>query len=143
MKTVRARIDEIRFDIEENHWQCIAPFIGGRGGLGETFCGHIHELNMTFKDLAEHYGITLFELADVTADHIRRLDGGMVCTKLVRYQKEYDMERSEAKAQILELYQKEIQLDYFGIMEHLDIDLELIVELCNELVDDGKLEGVA
>ena len=67
------RIEEIRLDIEENHWQCIEPFIGGRGGFGETFCGHIHCLNMTFKDQAEHYNITLFELADVTADHIRRL----------------------------------------------------------------------
>ena len=68
------RIDEIRHDIEENHWQCIEPFLGGRGGFGETFCGHIHCLDMTFKDQAEHYGITLNELAAVTADHIQRLD---------------------------------------------------------------------
>lgn len=73
----RSRIDEIRNDIEGNHWQCIEPFIGGRGGFGETFCGHIHELDMTFKDQAEHYGITLFELANVTAAHIRRLDDSM------------------------------------------------------------------
>ena len=62
------RIDEIRHDIEENHWQCIEPFLGGRGGFGETFCGHIHCLDMTFKDQAEHYGITLNELAAVTAE---------------------------------------------------------------------------
>lgn len=64
------RILQIREMISETHWQCIAPFMGGRGGFGETFCGHIHRLNMTFKDQAEHYGITLSELADVTADHI-------------------------------------------------------------------------
>ena len=66
-------IAEIRRGIEENHWRCIEPFIGGRGGFGETFCGHIHELNMTFTEQAEHYHITLDELALVTADHIRNL----------------------------------------------------------------------
>lgn len=69
------KIEEIREMIVEKHGECIAPLMGGRGGFGETFCGHIHGLDMTFKDQAEHYDITLSELADVTADHIRRLDG--------------------------------------------------------------------
>jgi len=85
MTTSRARIDDIRKDITENHWQCIEPFIGGRGGFGETFCGHIHELNLTFLEQADHYGITLDELADVTADHIRRLGDSMVGEDLTRY----------------------------------------------------------
>ncbi len=89
MKINRARIDEIRHDISENHWQCIEPIIGGRGGFGETFCGHIHGLNMTFKDQAEHYGITLDELAEVTADHIRRLDDSMIGESLAKYLREY------------------------------------------------------
>lgn len=72
-ETTPKRILEIREMITETHWQCIEPFIGGRGGFGETFCGHIHRLNMTFNDQAEHYGITLWELADVTADHICNL----------------------------------------------------------------------
>ena len=81
-ETQPKRILEIREMISGTHWQCISPFMGGRGGFGETFCGHIHRLNMTFKDQAEHYEITLSELADVTCDHIRRL-GGI-------YPKEYD-----------------------------------------------------
>lgn len=65
-----ARIEEIREGIVENHSKCIKD--GGKD-FGEIFCGHIHELNMPFKVLAEHFEITLNELADITADHIRRL----------------------------------------------------------------------
>ena len=41
--------------------------------FGEILCYHIHELKMSFKILAEHFDITLDELAEVIADHIRRL----------------------------------------------------------------------
>jgi len=41
--------------------------------FGEMLCYHIHEMNMPFRILAEHFGISLEELAEVIADHIRRL----------------------------------------------------------------------
>ena len=41
--------------------------------FGELICYHIHQLHMTFRKLAEHFDITLDELAEVIADHIRRL----------------------------------------------------------------------
>lgn len=40
---------------------------------GELLCHYIHEENMTFKELALHLDITLDELAEVIADHIRKL----------------------------------------------------------------------
>lgn len=43
------------------------------GDFGEVLCFHIHELNMPFEILAEHFDVTLDELAEVIADHIRRL----------------------------------------------------------------------
>lgn len=44
-----------------------------KGDFGEILCYHIHETSMPFRILAEHFGITLDELAEVVADHIRRL----------------------------------------------------------------------
>lgn len=67
------RIKEIREMIVTDHAKCIVPYMGDKGGFGETFCGHIHEMGMTFKELAHHFKITMSELADITADHIRRL----------------------------------------------------------------------
>lgn len=43
------------------------------GDFGEVLCYHIHELSLSFKELAKHFDITLDELAEVIADHIRRL----------------------------------------------------------------------
>lgn len=71
--TAGTDIRKIRENIIENHSICIVPYIGGRGGFGETFCGHIHELGLTFRELADHFGLSMDELADLTADHIRRL----------------------------------------------------------------------
>jgi hypothetical protein len=69
----RGSIESIREMIVRDHADDMIPVMGGAGGFGETFCGHIHEFGMTFKELAEHFGISMFDLADVTADHIRRL----------------------------------------------------------------------
>lgn len=66
-------IERIREMIVNEHAKCIEPYMGGLGGFGETFCGHIHELRMTFRELADHFDISMDELADLTADHIRRL----------------------------------------------------------------------
>lgn len=52
------------------------------------------------------------------------------------------MKKAEAKAQILALFDKKGTADYFDIMNCLDMDLELIIEICNELIDDGKLEEI-
>lgn len=68
-KTARERIKEIRNEIETKHKDS-----NGGGGFGETFCAHIHTYNIGFVDLARHFNITLAELAEVTADHIRRLE---------------------------------------------------------------------
>lgn len=69
----RTNIESLRERIVKEHAKCIEPFIGGLGGFGETFCGHIHELGLTFREMADHFEISMGELADVTADHIRRL----------------------------------------------------------------------
>lgn len=69
MDISRKRIEEIRYMIETEHKDS-----NGGGGFGETFCAHIHTYDLGFIDLAQHFGITLAELAEVTADHIRRLE---------------------------------------------------------------------
>ena len=52
------------------------------------------------------------------------------------------MTKSVATAQILALFETKGTADYFDIMECLDMDLKLIVEICSELVSDGKLEEI-
>lgn len=66
-------IESLRQKIVKEHAGCIVPYMGGEGGFGETFCGHIHEMGLTFRELADHFGISMEELAEITADHIRRL----------------------------------------------------------------------
>lgn len=64
-------IEELREHMIEHHRnRANMPFTMD---FGELLCYHIHQLRMTFKKLAEHFGITLDELAEVIADHIRKL----------------------------------------------------------------------
>ena len=64
-------VEELRELIVGNHYIQDDCSIGE--DFGEILCYHIHELNMPFKLLAKHFDITLDELAEVIADHIRRL----------------------------------------------------------------------
>jgi len=69
------RVDKLRKRIVKEHGNCLIPVIGCRSfDFGEVLCGHIHSLEMTFKDLTVHFGISFDELADIVADHIRRLE---------------------------------------------------------------------
>jgi hypothetical protein len=56
--------------------------------------------------------------------------------------KRIDSDRVKAKSDILALFEREEKLDYFEIIAHLDIELEVVVKLCDELVAEGKLEEV-
>lgn len=59
--------------IEHGIYDCGGECLNDCRDFGEILCYHIHELNMPFRILAEHFKITLDELAEVIADHIRRL----------------------------------------------------------------------
>lgn len=61
-------VDELREMIVREHGFWWYP-----NDFGEILCYHIHEEDMTFKKLTKHFDITLDELAEVIADHIRRL----------------------------------------------------------------------
>jgi hypothetical protein len=52
------------------------------------------------------------------------------------------LSREEAKGMIMELFDQKGELDYIEIMSTLDLDLELIVELCAELEKEGKIKGL-
>jgi hypothetical protein len=46
--------------------------------------------------------------------------------------------REQAKAEITEIFgETEVPLYYSDIMEQLGIELELVVEICQELIDEG------
>ena len=52
-----------------------------------------------------------------------------------------DISREQAKAEIEELFRNTTDsLYYSDIMEQLGIDLELVVSVCNKLLDEGKIE---
>jgi len=50
--------------------------------------------------------------------------------------------KEEAKEEILRLFEKKGELGYGEIMEALGIDLKLIVEICDELEKESKIEAV-
>jgi len=51
-------------------------------------------------------------------------------------------DRWENKQKIERLFKKRKELDYWNIMQTLNLDLDLIVELCKELEEEGKIEGI-
>ena len=52
-----------------------------------------------------------------------------------------DIPREQAKAEIEALLRNTTDsLYYFDIMKRLGLDLELVVSVCNELVNEGKIE---
>lgn len=51
-----------------------------------------------------------------------------------------DISREQAKAEIVELFdQTETPLYYDDIMDRLCIDLELVVDICRELLEEGAI----
>lgn len=50
-----------------------------------------------------------------------------------------EINREEARQEILELFSIERTLYYSDIAEKLQLDLKLVVEICHELEDAGKL----
>ncbi len=51
-------------------------------------------------------------------------------------------DRWESKEKIKRLFKERKELDYWDIMQALNLDLDLIVELCEELEEEGKIEGI-
>lgn len=50
--------------------------------------------------------------------------------------------RKKAKKEIMELFAKEGGLHYFDIADKLRLDLEFVVDICDELVNEGKIGSV-
>ena len=51
------------------------------------------------------------------------------------------MSRIKAKEAILTLFAEKGELDYIDIMSSLDLDLEMIVDICAELEEEKRIEG--
>lgn len=49
--------------------------------------------------------------------------------------------RKAAKDMILRLFEEKGELDYLEIVSSLGLDLELVVEICAELEEEGRIEG--
>jgi hypothetical protein len=60
----------------------------------------------------------------------------------IEYESAVNVSKEEAKEMILKLFEQKGELDYIEIMSTLDLDLELIVELCAELEKEGKIKGL-
>jgi hypothetical protein len=50
-----------------------------------------------------------------------------------------EISRAEAKREIKELFAQGEALDYEDIIDKLSLDLELVVGICNELIDEGEI----
>ena len=51
--------------------------------------------------------------------------------------------REEAKKRIVQLLIEKGQLDYLDILTTLKLDFRLIVDLCEELIEEGKIEDAS
>lgn len=49
---------------------------------------------------------------------------------------------NQAKDMILTLFNEKGILDYIEMLETLDLDLETIVNVCDELEQEGRIEGI-
>ena len=52
------------------------------------------------------------------------------------------MTKAEAKKAILDLFRQKGELDYGDIIEELGLDLEVVVEMCRELEEEGRIEAM-
>ena len=52
-----------------------------------------------------------------------------------------DISREEAKEEIRQLFARREVADYEDIVTELRIPLELAVEICEELIQDGEIRG--
>jgi len=50
-----------------------------------------------------------------------------------------EISRTEAKQEIKELFAQGEALDYEDIIDKLSLDLELVVDICNELIEEGEI----
>ena len=53
-----------------------------------------------------------------------------------------ELSREDAKAEIIDLFSQGNVLDYEDVVTQLRIDLELAVELCDELIEEGEIGPV-
>ena len=49
--------------------------------------------------------------------------------------------REEAKQMIRKLFKQRGELDYIDITDALDLDLKMVVEICAELEEEGRIEA--
>ena len=53
-----------------------------------------------------------------------------------------EVSKEQAKEMILKLFEEKGELDYFDIITELDLDLKLVVEICAELEEEKRIEGI-
>ena len=51
------------------------------------------------------------------------------------------MTKEEGKQMVMKMFDEKNELDYIEIMSALPLDLELIVQICAELEEEGKIKG--
>lgn len=96
--------------------------------------------------IAEHQSVViqhlLKEVADLQ-DRVMVLEAGfsnLAADNLPEVIELREIGREQAKAEIVELFeQTEVPLYYSDIEERLRIDVELVVEICHELLDEGVI----
>ena len=96
--------------------------------------------------IAEHQSAVIQNLLDEVAELRERVE--FLETQFARIPENIlyevieirEVGKEEAKAEIAELFDKtEVPLYYSDIMEQLGIELELVVEICQELIDEGVI----
>ena len=53
-----------------------------------------------------------------------------------------EVTREQAREMILKLFEQKGELDYSDIISELDLDLKLVVEICAELEEEKRIEGI-
>lgn len=61
---------------------------------------------------------------------------------VIGHEDNIQVSRKVAKEMVLKLFKEKSELGYSEIISQLDLDLKLVVEICAELEDEKKIEGI-
>ena len=96
--------------------------------------------------IAEHQSVVIQHLLDEVASLRERVTfleselARIIESSALEVIELREVSREQAKAEITDLFDEtEVPLYYSDIMERLGIELELVVEICQELIDEGVI----
>ena len=113
-------------------------FVGLEARANETFVDDEYLIeNTELRSANARLSSRLSELTDRLTALEEKIDATSPTVVVLR-----ELSREDAKAEIIDLFSQGNVLDYEDVVTQLRIDLELAVELCDELIEEGEIGPV-